>query len=67
MPPDRGGPRVGHWQRWRTYALLVLAVLVWLLRWLWPFQLLPGWALALLFAWAGLEVIRLIWFPHRWR
>ena len=24
-------------------------------------------AVALLFAWAGFELIRLCWFPHRWR
>jgi hypothetical protein len=40
---------------------------VWQLRWIWPLQLLPGWVVALLFAWAGVEVMLLIWFPRRWR
>ena len=48
-------------------VVLALALLVWGLRWLWPLQLLPGWVLAMLFAWAGLEMIGLLWFPHRWR
>ena len=47
--------------------MVSIALLVWGLRWLWPLQGWPGWIVVLLFAWAGLELIRLCWFPHRWR
>ncbi len=60
--------RPGRWQRQRQRTLLavVLAMLVWGLRWLWPLQLLPGWVVALLFAWVGIELIALLRFPRRW-
>ena len=38
---------------------MVTALAVWQLRWIWPLQLLPGWVVALLFAWAGVEVMPL--------
>lgn len=63
MPSSRPGRR----QRWRTLLVLLIATTIWALRWLWPLQMLPGWVLALMFAWAGIEVIVLIWRPHRWR
>ena len=59
--------RPGRWQRQRTLLAVVLAMLVWGLRWLWPLQLLPGWVVALLFAWVGVELIALLRFPRRWR
>ena len=67
MPPNRSTARPARRQRGRALVVLALALLVWGLRWLWPLQLLPGWVLAMLFAWAGLEMIGLLWFPHRWR
>ena len=67
MSSNRSAARPGRWQRWRTFSLVSIALLVWGLRWLWPLQGWPGWIVALLFAWAGLELIRLCWFPHRWR
>ena len=63
MPSSRPGRR----QRWRTLLVLMIATTIWALRWLWPLQMLPGWVLALMFAWAGIELIVLIWRPHRWR
>ena len=57
----------GRWQRQRTLLAVLLAILVWGLRWLWPLQLLPGWVVALLFAWVGIELIALMRFPRRWR
>ena len=60
-------PRPGHRQQRRTLLVLVVALLVWAFRWIWPLQLLPGWVVALLFAWGGLELIGLIWFPRRSR
>ena len=59
--------RPGRWQRRRTSAVVLAALLLWSLRWLWPFQLLPGWILVLLFAWAGIESIALLRSPRRWR
>ena len=67
MPSTRSAARPGRWQRWRTGGVLVAALAIWQLRWLWPLQLLPGWVVALLFAWAGVEMMVLIWFPRRWR
>jgi len=67
MSSNRTVARPGRWQRWRTLVLVGIALLVWGLRWLWPLQGWPGWIVALLFAWAGFELIRLCWFPHRWR
>ena len=67
MPLPRSAPRPGRWQRWRTGVVLVAALVVWLLRWIWPLQLLPGWVVAVFFAWAGVEVMLLIWYPRRWR
>ena len=58
--------RPGRWQRRHQLGCLA-ALLLWSLRWLWPFQLLPGWILALLFAWAGIESIALLRSPRRWR
>ena len=59
--------RPGRWQRRRTLVVLLTAVAVWVFRWVWPFQMLPGWVLALMLAWAGIELMALIWRPHRWR
>ena len=67
MPFTRSAARPGRWQRWRCAGAVVAALAVWQLRWIWPLQLLPGWVVALLFAWAGVEVMLLIWFPRRWR
>ena len=67
MSSNRSVARPGRWQRWRALVLVGIALLVWGLRWLWPLQGWPGWIVALLFAWAGFELIRLCWFPHRWR
>ena len=58
-------PRPGHRQQRRTLLVLMAAVLVWAFRWIWPLQLLPGWFVAVLFAWAGLELIGVLWFPQR--
>ena len=66
MPSHRPDGRPGRSQRWRTWSALTLAFLVWALRWIWPLQLLPGWLLAVLFAWAALELIGVLWFPQRW-
>ena len=65
MPSHRPYGRPGRSQRWRTWSALTLALLVWALRWIWPLQLLPGWFVAVLFAWAGLELIGVLWFPQR--
>ena len=59
--------RPGRSQRLRTLLVLLTAMTIWAFRWIWPLQMLPGWLLALMFAWAGLELIALIWRPHRWR
>ena len=59
--------RPGRWQRQRTLVVLLTAVAVWVFRWFWPFQMLPGWVLVLMLVWGGIELIALIWRPHRWR
>ena len=70
LPPFRtamSSSSHGRWQRQRTLLAFLLAMLVWGFRWLWPLQLLPGWVVALLFAWVGIELIALMRFPRRWR
>ena len=59
--------RPGRWQRCRTLLVLLTAMTIWAFRWVWPLQMLPGWVLALMLAWAGIELMALIWKPHRWR
>lgn len=54
--------------RGRRRALTVAAVAggVWLLRPWPPFQWLPGAVVGLLLLWAVLELLRWLWWPHRW-
>jgi hypothetical protein len=53
--------------RRRALAVSVIAVLVLLLRPLGPLQRLPGWCVGLLLLWAIAELLRWLWWPHRWR
>ena len=67
LRPAMPSSRPGRSQRWRTLLVLLTAMTIWAFRWVWPLQMLPGWVLALMLAWAGIELIALIWKPHRWR
>ena len=59
--------RPGRWQSWRTLLVLPTSMTIWVFRWVWPLPLLPGWVLALMLACAGIELIALLWWTHRWR
>jgi hypothetical protein len=52
----------------RRRALLVTAVAtgVWLFRPWPPFQWLPGSVVGILLLWAGMELLRWLWWPRRW-
>lgn len=52
-------------QRRCGLALLVL-LLVWGCRWLWPLVWLPGWVVVLIAFWAVLELVALLLAPQRW-
>ena len=67
MAKEQGSRRPGGEQRRRCATATGLALLAWGLRWLWPLQLVPGWLVAGLLAWALLEVAGLLLAPRRWR
>lgn len=53
--------------RWRALLVAAVAALAWLLRPWPPFQWLPGAVVGILLLWAVLELLRWLWWPHRWR
>lgn len=57
----------GAEQRRRLLVLLLACGLMVLLRPYWPLNLLPGWSVGLLPLWTVLELLRLAWWPRRWR
>ncbi len=57
----------GAAQRRRALLVLAVAMAVFLLRPLWPFDWLPGWVVGGLLLWAVLELLRWAWWPRRWR
>lgn len=57
----------GASQRRRLLALLLTCGLLVLLRPYWPLNLLPGWTVGALLLWTVLELLRLAWWPRRWR
>jgi hypothetical protein len=57
----------GAGQRRRLLLLLLSCALVALLRPYWPLILLPGWTVGALLLWTVLELLRLAWWPQRWR
>ncbi|CAI8168582.1 MAG: hypothetical protein GY914_02515 [Prochlorococcus sp.] len=67
MPSPQRFIRPGEGQRRRCAVAVLLALLVWGFRWLWPLQYLPGWIVMLVMVWAALELVGLLWFPRRWR
>jgi hypothetical protein len=56
----------GAAQRRRTLAVVVVAMLVFLLRPLPPLAALPGWVVGGLLFWATLELLGWLWRPRRW-
>ena len=61
---ERSSP--GDQQRLRCGIAACLALLTWGLRWLWPFQLIPGWLVTAMLAWALIELATLLLAPRRW-
>lgn len=57
----------GAAQRRRLLSLLLACGLVALLRPYWPLDLLPGWTVGALLLWTVIELLRLAWWPRRWR
>ncbi len=66
MAKGQGSQRPGSRQRLRCAIAACLALLIWGLRWLWPFQLIPGWLVAAGLVWALLELTALLLVPRRW-
>ncbi|MFM9086756.1 MAG: hypothetical protein ACKOPT_01170 [Cyanobium sp.] len=56
----------GSWGRRRALGVLLAAGLVWLLRPWPPFQWLPGAVVGLMGRWAGVGLLRWLWWPRRW-
>ena len=51
----------------RLLALVLAVALVLLLRPYWPLIFLPGWTIGALLLWTVIELLRLAWWPQRWR
>jgi hypothetical protein len=66
-PPPLLSTLPGARQRRRALLLLALAVIVWLLRPLPPFQWMPGWSVGGLQILALIELLRWLWWPRRWQ
>ncbi|MFM8525449.1 MAG: hypothetical protein ACKOCM_07505 [Cyanobacteriota bacterium] len=66
LPPDLT-TLPGARQRRRLLLLLLACGLVALLRPFLPVMLLPGWIVGLLLLWTVVELLRLAWWPQRWR
>jgi MFS superfamily sulfate permease-like transporter len=63
--PPRFSTLPGSSQRRRALAVVAVALLVWALRPLWPFAILPGWVVGGLLLWAVVELVRWAWWPRR--
>lgn len=57
----------GASRRRRAVLVAAAALLVFLLRPLSPFLLLPGWVVGGLLIWAVVELLYWSWAPRRWR
>lgn len=66
LPPDLT-TLPGARQRRRLLTLWLVCGLVALLRPYWPLILLPGWTVGVLLLWTVFELLRLAWWPRRWR
>lgn len=66
LPPDLT-TLPGARQRRRLLILWLVCGLVALLRPYWPLILLPGWTVGVLLLWTVFELLRLAWWPRRWR